>query len=54
MKAGPGKEGGIGAPRSHDVEGEFGVGKKVVPKVIREVRVGGSEGRDEVVFASPH
>ena len=54
MKAGPGREGGIGAPRSHDVEGEFGVGKKAVPKVSREVRVGGSEGRDEVVFASPH
>ena len=54
MKAGPGREGGIGAPRSHDVEGEFGVGKKADPKVIREVRVGGSEGRDEVVFASPH
>ena len=54
MKAGPGREGGIGTPRSHDVESKFGVGKKAVPKVIREVRVGGSEGRDEVVFASPH
>ncbi len=51
MKAGPGREGGIGAPRS---EGEFGVGKKAVPKVIREVSVGGSEVRDKVVFASPH
>ncbi len=28
------------------------MGKKAVPKVIRELRVGGSEGRDEVVFAS--
>ena len=46
----PGREGGIGAPRSHDVEGEFGVGKKAVPKVIRKVRVGGSEGRDEMGF----
>ncbi len=54
VKVGPGREGGLGAPRSHDVEGEFGVGKKEVPKVIREVGVGGSEGRDEVVFASPH
>ena len=54
VKAGPGREGGIWAPRSHDVKGEFGVGKKAVPKVIREVRVGGSEGRDEVVLASPH
>ena len=54
MKAGPGREGGIGAPRSHDVEGEFGVGKKAVPKVIREVGVGGCEGSYEVVFRRPH
>ncbi len=54
VKARPGREGGIRAPRSHDVEGEFGVEKKAVPKVRGEVRVGGSESRDEVVFASPH
>ena len=28
MKAGPGREGGIGAPRSHDVEGKFSVGRR--------------------------
>jgi hypothetical protein len=54
VKTRPGREGGIGAPRAHGVEGEFGVGKKAVPTVIREVRVGGSEGRDKVVLASPH
>jgi hypothetical protein len=26
-----GREGRIGAPRAHDVEGKFGVGKKLVP-----------------------
>ena len=41
VKAGPGREGGIGAPRTHDVQGDFGVGKEPVPEVIREVRVGG-------------
>jgi hypothetical protein len=54
VKAGPGREGGIGTPRSHDVESKFGVGKKAVPQVSGKVGMGGSEGRDEVVFASPH
>ncbi len=54
VKARPGREGRIGAPRAHDIEDEFGVEKKAVPKVIREVRVGGSEGGGEVDFASPH
>jgi hypothetical protein len=48
VKVRPGREGGIGAPRAHDVEGEFGVGKKALPKVISEVMVG------EAKVASPH
>ena len=50
----PGGEGGVGAPGSHGVKGEFSVGKKAVPQVSGKVGMGGSEGRDEVIFASPH
>ncbi len=35
-----GREGGIGTPRTHDVQRDFGVGEDPVPEVIREVRVG--------------
>ncbi len=31
VEAGPGREGGIGAPRTHDFEGDFGVGEEMVP-----------------------
>jgi hypothetical protein len=51
MEARPSREGWVGAPRAHDVKGQFGVRKKAVPEVGREVGVGGSEGGDEVVFA---
>ncbi len=51
VKARPGREGRIGAPGTQDIEGKFSMGKEVVPKVIREVGVGGGEGSDEVVFA---
>jgi hypothetical protein len=55
VKAQPGREAGIGAPRAHDIEGEFGVGEKAVRKVVREVGVSGSEGGDKVsVLACPH
>ncbi len=54
MKARPSREGRIGAPRAHDVKGKFGMGEKAVPKVRREVRVGGGEGGDKVVLACPH
>ncbi len=39
MEARPGREGGIGAPRTHDVQGDFGIGEESVPEVVREVRV---------------
>ncbi len=35
-----GRERGIGTPRTHDVQGDFGIGEKPVPEVVREVRVG--------------
>ncbi len=55
VKARPGRKGRIGAPRAHTIKGKFGVGKKkAVPKVRREVGVGGSEGGDKVVLACPH
>ncbi len=54
MEARPGREGGIGAPRMHDVQGDFGIGEKLLPVVVREVRVGGGEDRDEVVFVCPY
>ncbi len=31
LKTRPGREGRIRAPRTHDVEGEFGMGKEAVP-----------------------
>jgi hypothetical protein len=39
VEARPGREGGIGAPRTHDVQGDFGIGEESVPEVVREVRV---------------
>jgi hypothetical protein len=54
VKTRPGRECGIGAPTTHDIKGEFGMGKKVVPEFVREVGVGGGEGGDEVVLARPH
>ena len=50
----PGREGRVGAPRAHDVEGKFSVGKKAVPQVSGKVGMGGSEGGDKVVLAGPH
>ena len=41
VDARPGGEGGIGAPRTHDVEGDLSIGEESVPEVVREVRVGG-------------
>jgi hypothetical protein len=54
VKAKPGTEGGIRAPRVEKVKGGFGVGKKAVPEIIREVGVSGREQRDEVVFGRPY
>ncbi len=54
VKTRPGREGRIGAPWAHDIEGEFGMRKEAVPEVVREVGVGGCESGDEVVFARPH
>ncbi len=53
-KARPSREGRIGAPGTQDIEGKFSRRKEVVPKVIREVGLGGGEGRDEVIFCRPH
>ena len=50
----PGGAGGVGAPGSHDVKGEFGVGEKAVPEVRGEVGMGGGEGGDKMVLAGPH
>ena len=54
MEARPGREGGIGAPRTHDVQGDFGIGEESISEVVREVRVCGGEDRDKVVFACPY
>jgi hypothetical protein len=54
VEARPGREGEIGAPRTHDVQGDFGIGEEPVSEVVREVRVGGGEDRDEVIFACPY
>jgi hypothetical protein len=54
VKARPGRERRIRAPWTQDIEGKFSMGEEAVPKVIREVGVGGSEGSDEVVFRRPH
>ncbi len=43
MEAGPGRECGIGAPGTQDIQGDFGVGKETVPEVVRKVRVSGRE-----------
>ncbi len=50
MKVKTGREGGIGAPRPHDVKGYFGIGENSVPEVVREVRVGGREDRDNLIL----
>ncbi len=54
LKARSGRDGGIGTPRAHAIEGELGVGEKAVPEVIREVGVSEIEGGDKVVLACPH
>ncbi len=48
------REGRVGAPRAHNVEGKFSVGKEAVPQVSEKVGMGGSEGGDKVVLAGPH
>ena len=53
-KTRPSREGRVGAPRAHNVEGKFSVGKKAVPKVRGKVGMGGGEGGDKVVLACPH
>jgi hypothetical protein len=50
----PGRDSGIGAPWTQEVEGDFGKGEETVPEVVRKVRVGGGEDRDEMVFACPY
>jgi hypothetical protein len=54
VKARPGREGRIGAPGTQYIEGKFSMGEEAVPKVIREVGVGGGKGSYEVVFRRPH
>jgi hypothetical protein len=54
VKAGPGRECEIGAPGTHDIEGDFGLGEDTVPEVVRKVRVGGRGNGDDVVFACPY
>jgi hypothetical protein len=54
VKARPSRDRGVGAPRAHDIKGEFGVREKAVPEVSREVGMSGGEDGDKVVFASPH
>ncbi len=39
--AGPGRERGIRAPGTQEVEGDLGIGEETVPEVVRKVRVGG-------------
>jgi hypothetical protein len=53
-KTRPSREGRVGAPRAHNVEGKFGVGKEAVPQVSGKVGMGGSEGGEKMVFAGPH
>ena len=50
----PSREGRVGAPGAHKVEGKFGMGEKAVPEVSGKVGMGGSEGGDKVVLAGPH
>ncbi len=54
VKERPGREGRIRAPRTQYIKGKFSMEKEAVPKVIREVGVGGGEGSYEVVFGRPH
>ena len=54
VKARPGRERGIRAPRTQYIKGKFSMGEEAVPKVIREVGVGGGKGSYEVVFRRPH
>ena len=53
-KTRPSREGRVGAPRAHNVEGKFGVGKEAVPQVSGKVGMGGSEGGEKMVFSGPH
>ncbi len=41
VQARPGRECGIRAPGTQDVEGDFGKGEETIPEVVRKVRVGG-------------
>ena len=50
----PGRDSGIGAPWTQEVEGDFGKGEETVPEVVRKVRVGGREDRDKVIFSRPY
>ena len=47
----PGRDSGIRAPWTQEVEGNFGEGEETVPEVVRKIRVGRGEDRDEMVFA---
>ncbi len=50
MEARTGREEGIGAPRTHDVQGDFGIGEESISEVVREVQVCGGEDRDKVIL----
>ncbi len=39
VEARPSREGGVRAPRAHNIEGDFGKGEEPVPKVVGKVRV---------------
>ena len=54
VQARPSREGRVGAPRAHNVEGKFSVGKEAVPQVSGKVGMGGSEGGEKMVFSGPH
>ena len=41
VQARPGRDRGIRAPGTQDVEGDLGIGEETVPEVVRKVRVGG-------------
>ena len=40
VKSRPGRDSGIRAPWTQEVEGDFGEGEETVPEVVRKVRVG--------------
>ena len=44
VQARPSREGRVGAPGAHKVEGKFGMGEKAVPEVSGKVGMGGGEG----------